>query len=86
MSNPFEDENCIYHTLINNEGQHSPWPVFVGVPAGWTIILRSDSRAACLEFIEKNWTDMRPNSLIKKMNSVLSNDSQPNDGSNGTVH
>jgi hypothetical protein len=24
MSNPFEDENCIYHALINDEGQHSP--------------------------------------------------------------
>ncbi len=69
-TNPFEDENGIYHVLINEEGQHSLWPSFVEVPDGWTIIHKSDSRAACLEFIEKNWTDMRPNSLIKAMNEM----------------
>jgi MbtH protein len=37
------------------------------VPDGWTIIHNSDSRAACLEFIKENWTDLRPKSLIEKM-------------------
>jgi hypothetical protein len=37
---------------------------------GWTIIHKSDSRAACLEFVDKNWTDMRPNSLIKRMKQI----------------
>jgi MbtH protein len=67
MTNPFEDENGIYHVLINDEGQYSLWPSFIDVPDGWTIIRKSDSRAACLEFINQNWTDMRPNSLIKSM-------------------
>jgi MbtH protein len=67
VTNPFEDENGVYHVLINDEGQHSLWPSFVEVPQGWTIILKSDTRAACLEFIEKNWTDMRPRSLIAAM-------------------
>jgi MbtH protein len=67
VTNPFEDENGTYHALINDEGQHSLWPSFVEVPNGWTIILKSDTRAACLEFIEKNWTDMRPKSLIAAM-------------------
>jgi uncharacterized protein YbdZ (MbtH family) len=67
MTNPFEDENGIYHVLINEEGQYSLWPSFIDVPDGWTIIRKSDSRAACLEFINQNWTDMRPNSLIKSM-------------------
>ena len=26
-----------------------------------------DGRQECLDFIEKNWTDMRPNSLIRQM-------------------
>ncbi len=65
MTNPFEDENGIYHVLINDEGQYSLWPSFIDVPDGWTIIHKSDSRTACLEFINRNWTDMRPNSLIK---------------------
>ena len=67
MANPFEDENGVYHVLINDEGQHSLWPSFVEVPSGWTIILKSETRAACLEFINKNWTDMRPKSLIAAM-------------------
>ena len=67
MTNPFEDENGTYHVLINDEGQHSLWPTFIKVPEGWNIILNSDSRAACLEFIKQNWTDMRPKSLIERM-------------------
>jgi MbtH protein len=67
VTNPFEDENGVYHVLINEEGQHSLWPSFIPVPQGWTIAHESASRAACLEFIEKNWTDMRPNSLIEYM-------------------
>ena len=70
VSNPFEDENGVYHVLINEEGQHSLWPSFIEVPQGWTIIHKSDSRAACLEFINQNWTDMRPNSLIKRMKEM----------------
>ena len=67
MTNPFEDENGTYHVLVNDEGQHSLWPTFVEVPQGWTIVHKSDTRAACLDFINRNWTDMRPKSLIEKM-------------------
>jgi len=70
MTNPFEDPNGVYHVLVNDEGQHSLWPTFVQVPEGWTIVRKSDNRAACLEFIEKNWTDMRPASLIKRMKEM----------------
>ncbi len=67
VTNPFEVENGTYHVLINDEGQHSLWPAFIEVPQGWTIILRSDTRSACLEFINRDWTDMRPKSLIERM-------------------
>jgi len=67
VTNPFEDENAVYHVLINDEGQHSLWPGFKEVPQGWTIIHESDSRAACLEYINQHWTDMRPRSLIERM-------------------
>ena len=76
MTNPFEDENGVYHVLINDEGQHSLWPSFIQVPEGWTIIHQSASRAACLEFINQHWTDMRPNSLIEHMKE-LSGTAQP---------
>jgi len=66
-TNPFEDEDANYFVLINDEGQHSLWPVFANVPDGWKVIFGEDKRQACLDFIEKNWTDMRPNSLIRQM-------------------
>jgi MbtH protein len=67
MTNPFEDQNATYHVLINGEGQHSLWPSFKEVPQGWTIVHESDSRTACLEYINQHWTDMRPRSLIERM-------------------
>jgi len=67
VTNPFEDETGTYHVLINEEGQHSLWPSFVEIPDGWTIVMKSDTRAACLDFINKNWTDMRPKSLTAVM-------------------
>jgi MbtH protein len=67
MTNPFEDENGVYHVLVNGEGQYSLWPSFKDVPQGWTIAKKSDSRAACLEYINQNWTDMRPKSLVERM-------------------
>jgi MbtH protein len=72
VPNPFEDDNGVYHVLVNEEGQHSLWPSFIDVPEGWRIIHKSDSRSACLEFINRHWTDMRPSSLIESMNAINS--------------
>lgn len=66
-TNPFEDENATYYALINDEGQYSLWPTFADVPDGWTVAHNADSRTACLEFIEREWTDMRPRSLVRQM-------------------
>ncbi|TDC50139.1 MbtH family protein [Actinomadura sp. KC345] len=67
MTNPFEDPDGTYVVLVNDEGQHSLWPSFADVPAGWTVAKDEDTRQACLDYIEENWTDMRPKSLIKAM-------------------
>jgi MbtH protein len=69
MSNPFEDANASYRALVNDEDQYSLWPTSIAVPEGWTVAFGPDSRAACLEFIEQNWTDMRPKSLRVAMES-----------------
>ena len=66
-TNPFEDEDGRYFVLVNDEGQHSLWPTFAEVPSGWQVVFGEDSRAACLDYVETNWTDMRPNSLIAEM-------------------
>jgi MbtH protein len=65
MANPFEDPDASYRVLVNDEGQHSLWPAAQPTPPGWTVAHDTDSRASCLEYIEQNWTDMRPNSLIR---------------------
>ncbi|GAA0380923.1 protein mbtH [Acrocarpospora corrugata] len=64
-SNPFEDPDGVYTVLVNDEGQHSLWPEFVDVPAGWTVVHGPGERQACLDYIETNWTDLRPKSLIE---------------------
>ncbi|MEU6482648.1 MbtH family protein [Streptomyces sp. NPDC046887] len=66
-TNPFEDEDGTYLVLRNDEGQHSLWPSFADVPAGWATVFGEDSRQSCLDYVEKNWTDMRPTSLIEAM-------------------
>ncbi|MFB7503159.1 MbtH family protein [Streptomyces broussonetiae] len=67
MTNPFENKDGSYYVLVNDEGQHSLWPAFVDVPQGWTAVHGLDARQACLDFIERNWTDMRPKSLVAAM-------------------
>jgi MbtH protein len=67
MTNPFEDESASYYVLVNDEGQHSLWPAFADVPVGWHVTHPADTRPACLEFIEQEWTDMRPASLIRQL-------------------
>ena len=67
MTNPFENDEATYLVLINEEGQHSLWPSFMEVPRGWRTAHPADSRRACLEYVERQWTDMRPRSLIDEM-------------------
>jgi MbtH protein len=63
MTNPFEDANATYVVLVNAENQHSLWPATIAVPAGWTVVHGEDSRQGCLDYVETNWTDLRPASL-----------------------
>jgi MbtH protein len=69
MTNPFEDPDGRYYVLVNDEGQHSLWPTFVDVPAGWTIVHGEADRAECLDYVNEHWTDMRPLSLVRAMES-----------------
>jgi MbtH protein len=68
MTNPFENENAEYLVLVNDEGQYSLWPTFRDIPAGWTQTGPKGKRRECLDWVEANWTDMRPRSLVEAMN------------------
>ena len=63
MTNPFEDPDGEYLVLVNDEGQHSLWPAFREIPAGWTATGPNGRRQECLDWIEANWTDMPPAAL-----------------------
>ncbi|MDT7843438.1 MbtH family protein [Streptomyces justiciae] len=66
MSNPFENPDGTFLVLVNDEGQHSLWPSFAEVPAGWTVALGQSDRRTCLTYVEEHWTDMRPLSLVRR--------------------
>jgi MbtH protein len=64
-TNPFDNADGTFLVLVNEENQHSIWPAFVEVPEGWNIAHPADSKQACLDYVEANWTDLRPKSLIE---------------------
>ena len=66
-SNPFDDENGTFHVLVNDEEQHSLWPTFKEVPAGWRAVFGPAGRQECLDYVDANWTDLRPKSLRDSM-------------------
>jgi MbtH protein len=62
ITNPFESPDEQYLVLVNHEHQHSLWPEFAAVPAGWSRAFGPAARQECLDFVEHNWTDITPKS------------------------
>lgn len=60
----FDREDEAFIVLVNHEEQYSIWPQWKAVPGGWTAVegVQGDKKAV-LDYVEKNWTDMRPKSL-----------------------
>ena len=68
-NNPFDDDDATFVVLVNDEDQHSLWPAFADVPAGWRVVFGEGTRADCLAYVEQNWTDIRPRSLQAAINA-----------------
>ena len=70
MTNPFDDEQGRFRVLVNDEDQHSLWPVFAEVPSGWTVVFgdgdEGADRAECVAYVEEHWTDLWPRSLRER--------------------
>lgn len=65
------DEEALDHAVVvNDEERHSIWPADREPPAGWRAEGFSGTKAACLEHIDRVWTDMRPKSLRERMESA----------------
>jgi uncharacterized protein YbdZ (MbtH family) len=65
-----DDDAIRYDVVVNHEEQYSIWPVDRDLPAGWTAEGTSGSRQECLAHIDEVWTDMRPLSLRRFMESA----------------
>ncbi|MFE5614626.1 MbtH family protein [Streptomyces sp. NPDC056463] len=63
-TNPFEDPQGRFLVLVNDENQHSLWPSFAEVPAGWRTVFGEETREACLAYVEEHWKDLRPSGLV----------------------
>jgi MbtH protein len=63
------EDKTIYKVVINHEEQYSIWPADRENPLGWRDAGKSGTKAECLAYIGEVWTDMRPLSLRKRMDS-----------------
>jgi MbtH protein len=66
-TNPFDDDGGTFYVLVNDEQQHSLWPTFTDVPAGWHVVFGPDTRANCRAYVQETWVDLRPKSLREAM-------------------
>ena len=57
----------IYIVVVNHEEQYSIWPQYKAIPEGWAHADKTGSKQECLEHIRAVWTDMRPLSLRRAM-------------------
>jgi len=49
--------------IVNEEGQYSIWPAKKETPAGWKETGFAGTKSQCSQYVDKEWTDMRPLSL-----------------------
>jgi MbtH protein len=75
MSSDSSEDNTMYKVVVNQEEQYSLWPADRENPLGWSDAGKSGRKEECLAYIKEVWTDMRPLSLRKKMETDASQDS-----------
>jgi MbtH protein len=67
-----QDDRTTYKVVLNHEEQYSIWPAERENAPGWRDAGQTGTKAECLAYIEKVWTDMRPLSLRKRMDQASS--------------
>ena len=70
MDKDERDPFSTYKVVLNHEEQYSIWPAQRANPLGWNDAGKEGTKEECLEYIKTVWTDMRPLSLRKKMESA----------------
>jgi len=67
MESSEPETQTLYKVVLNDEEQYSIWPAERDNALGWRDEGTRGTREACLEHIERIWTDMRPLSLRRQM-------------------
>jgi MbtH protein len=63
------EDTRTYKVVKNHEEQYSIWPADRSLPLGWFDAGKEGVKSDCLAYIGEVWTDMRPLSLRKAMES-----------------
>lgn len=63
----FSMDGASFKVLVNDEGQHSLWPISQPIPAGWRQVGPVGRRQDCLDWIKANWPDIAPLSLRQRL-------------------
>ncbi|HOU14127.1 MAG TPA: MbtH family protein [Anaerolineae bacterium] len=61
------DDTTPYKVVVNHEEQYSIWPADRDTPLGWRDAGKTGLKAECLAYIEAVWTDMRPLSIRRQL-------------------
>jgi MbtH protein len=69
MTSRDTEDDRMYEVVVNHEEQYSLWLAGRPLPMGWSSAGKTGSKAECLDYVNEVWTDMRPLSLRKHMES-----------------
>jgi MbtH protein len=64
-----EEDQSTYRVVVNLEEQYSIVPAWKTNSPGWRDAGKSGTKAECLEYVEREWRDMRPLSLRRSMHN-----------------
>lgn len=61
------DESQDFIVLVNDEEQYSLWAQANAVPAGWRVVHGPAAKQACLDYVDRVWTDLTPRSVRERL-------------------
>lgn len=65
-----DEDQTTYMVVVNDEEQYSIWPQRCDLPPGWREAGAAGTKQRCLDHIGEVWTDMRPLSLRKRVDTT----------------
>jgi len=67
--NPFDDDNGSFSSWSTTRS--SLWPTLADVSAGWEVVTSETDHAVYPDYIEENWSDIRPSTSAREAGSGL---------------